>query len=96
MPLVCVDVVHSCFVVAGEQKRDQKSSFFMTPFTHRAYECTMYSSRVVVMDNVLSMVVVHRTKVQYSAPTRLASVCSDVTGKIVARKFCRGDNNLVS
>ena len=86
MPLVCVDVVRSCFVVAGEQKRDQKSSFFMTPFTHRAYECTMYSSRVVV----------HRTKVQYSAPTRLASVCSDVTGKIVARKFCRGDNNLVS
>ena len=64
MPLVCVDVVRSCFVVAGEQKRDQKSSFFMTPFTHRAYECTMYSSRVVV----------HRTKVQYSAPTRLASV----------------------
>ena len=63
MPLVCVDVMRSCFVVAGEQKRNQKSSFFMTPCTHRAYECTMYSSRVVV----------HRTKVQYSAPTRLAS-----------------------
>ena len=86
MPLVCVDVVRSCFVVAGEQKRDQKLSFFMTPCTHRVYECTMYSSWVVV----------HRTKVQYSAPTRLASVCSDVTGKIVARKFCRNDNNLVS
>ena len=81
MPLVCVDVVRSCFVVAGEQKRDQKSSFFMTPCTHRAYECTMYSSRVVV----------HRTKVQYSAPTQLASVCSDVTGKIFTRKSFHGD-----
>ena len=83
MPLVCVDVVRSCFVVAGEQKRDSKYQVFYDSLHARTYECTMYSSRVVV----------HRTKVQYSAPTRLASVCSDVTGKIGAQKFCRGDNN---
>ena len=84
MPLVCVDVVRSCFVVAGEQKGDQKSIFFYDSLHAPRVQVHLYSIRVVV----------HRTKVQYSAPTRLASVCSDVTGKFAARKFCRGDNNL--
>ena len=52
MPLVCVDVVRSCFVVAGEQKGDQKSFFFLRLLARTARTSAPDSSRVVV----------HRTK----------------------------------